>query len=256
MGYDVECITDEDPCITSKEDLKKAFPEAQDTFLNDLEKFLNKHGEDFGLNSKVKMEHFLSQAAHESTNYLGKPFSALEENLNYRWKKLGTEENFVKYFNPIINPTANPLKANPLDFKKSENSEYVDPVKFANYVYNRIELGNTSLGDGYKYRGRGIFQLTGKENYEKFNSFYNNKFNMSLDLINNPELISNDIELAVVSALWYYQNSVTKALIINESTDVEKVTKLINGGKRGLKHRKELFEKVKSFKNISWKISI
>jgi putative chitinase len=195
------------------------------------------------------MEHFLAQAAHESTNYLGKPFSALEENLNYRWENLGTAKNFENFFNPISNPTADPKKANPNDFKKSENSIYVDPVKLANYVYARKDFGNTEPGDGYKYRGRGIFQLTGKSNYGQFNNFYVNKFDENADFLNNPELISNDLELAVISALWYYENRVTKRITVDENTEVEKVTLLVNGGDNGLPHRKELFDKVKLFIN-------
>lgn len=70
---------EDDPCKTSKEDLKNAFPDAPDSFLGELEKFVNKHSKDFGIDSKEKMNHFLAQAAHESTNYLGKTFSALEE---------------------------------------------------------------------------------------------------------------------------------------------------------------------------------
>ncbi|AFL84191.1 putative chitinase [Belliella baltica DSM 15883] len=240
---------EDDPCKTSKEDLKNAFPDAPDSFLGELEKFVNKHSKDFGIDSKEKMNHFLAQAAHESTNYLGKTFSALEENLNYRWEKLGTKDNFETYFNPISNPTANSLKANPNDFKRSENSDFVDPVKLANYVYARKQLGNTSQGDGYKYRGRGIFQITGKYNYEQFNKFYNEKFNANIDLIKNPEMVSNNIELAVISALWYFENKVLKKIDINEFTNIKKVTQLVNGGENGLPHRRELFNKVKDIIN-------
>jgi putative chitinase len=210
--------------------------------------FINKHANDFGIDTKEKINHFLAQAAHESTNYLGNSFSALEENLNYRLGTLGTN-NFGAYFNPISNPTSDPLKANPNDFKRSESSIYADPEKLANYVYARKQLGNTSPGDGYKYRGRGIFQLTGKYNYEQFNNFYNEKFNANIDLIKNPEMVSNNIELAVISALWYFENKVLKEIDVNKDTNIKKVTQLVNGGENGLPHRRELFNNVNQFIN-------
>jgi putative chitinase len=239
---------EEDPCKTSKKDLKNAFPDAPDSFLGELEMFINKHANDFGIDTKEKMNHFLAQAAHESTNYLGNSFSALEENLNYRLGTLGTN-NFGAYFNPISNPTSDPLKANPNDFKRSESSIYADPEKLANYVYARKQLGNTSPGDGYKYRGRGIFQLTGKYNYEQFNNFYNEKFNANIDLIKNPEMVSNNIELAVISALWYFENKVLKEIDVNKDTNIKKVTQLVNGGENGLPHRREVFNNVNQFIN-------
>jgi putative chitinase len=245
-GLELEC--EEDPCKTSKEDLKNAFPDAPDSFLGELEKFINKHSKDFNMDSKEKMNHFLSQAAHESTNYLGNSFSALEENLNYRWEKLGTDD-FKKYFNPIAKPTEDPTKANPNDFKRSNTSDFVDPEKLANYIYDRKSLGNTEYGDGYKYRGRGIFQLTGKHNYKEFNDFYKEKFGSDIDLISEPHLLSTNTELAVISALWYFENRVSKKINIDKNTVVEKVTLLVNGGKVGLPHRKELFEKAKTFIN-------
>jgi len=207
-----EAEEEKDDCNTSQEDLKKAFPNAPDSFLKELEEFINKYGKDFGIDSPAKMHHLLSQAAHESTNYKGEPFAALEENLNYRWKKLGTVDNWEKYFNPISNPTADPLKANPNDYKKSSTSDFVDPEKFANYVYNRAVLGNTNYGDGYKYRGRGVIQLTGKANYDEFNKFYKKNYNSNIDLLINPELVSTNAEIATISALWFFQNKVLNSV--------------------------------------------
>jgi putative chitinase len=161
----------------------------------------------------------------------------------------GNPDDFKKYFNPIAKPTEDPTKANPNDFKRSESSIYADPEKLANYVYARKQLGNTSPGDGYKYRGRGIFQLTGKYNYEQFNNFYNEKFNANIDLIKNPEMVSNNIELAVISALWYFENKVLKEIDVNKDTNIKKVTQLVNGGENGLPHRRELFNNVNQFIN-------
>lgn len=236
-----------DDCITSQEDLKKAFPNAPDPFLKELEEYINKHGKDFGIDSKEKMQHLLSQAAHESKNYKGDLFAAFEENLNYRWKKLGTPKNFENWFNTIENPTADPTKANPYDFKRSSTSDYVDSEKLANYVYNRSYLGNINPGDGYKYRGRGIFQLTGKDNYSKFNNFYRQNYNSNFDLVKNPELVSSNTEIAVISALWYFKNRVLKNVNIDVKTTVETVTEEVNGGQNGIKDRKFQFSKALEF---------
>ena len=106
-------------------------------------------------------------------------------------------------------------------------------------------MGNTAEGDGYKYRGRGIFQLTGKENYQKFTTYYKKKYDSTKNFEVNPELLATDREIAVVSALCFYKQKVTDVLdSINSKTDVNKVSKLVNGGKNGKEERKALFEKL------------
>jgi putative chitinase len=75
------------------------------------------------------------------------------------------------------------------------------------------------------------------------------KFGSDIDLISEPHLLSTNTELAVISALWYFENRVSKKINIDKNTVVEKVTLLVNGGKVGLPHRKELFEKAKTFIN-------
>ena len=105
-------------------------------------------------------------------------------------------------------------------------------------------MGNSNFGDGYKFRGRGIFQLTGKYNYQKFTTFYQSKYDSNIDFTTNPDLVATNIEIAVISALWFYENNVNSDSITSD-TSVNEVTKKINGGKKGLKHRKSLFNKTK-----------
>ncbi|MDX5478834.1 MAG: hypothetical protein LPJ98_10295, partial [Cyclobacteriaceae bacterium] len=147
----------------------------------------------------------------------------------------------------ITNPTADPLKANPHDFKRSSTSDFVDPEKFANYVYNRKSLGNANYGDGYRFRGRGIFQLTGKGNYTEFNQFYKQNYNTNIDILNNPDLLSTNTEIATLSALWFFQKKVLNTVIVDHQTDVEVVTYKINGGNNGIEHRKSLLTKTLEF---------
>ncbi|WP_462253635.1 glycoside hydrolase family 19 protein [Ekhidna sp.] len=246
-----KCVRED--CKTSKEDLKKAFPNASDATLKSLAEKLNKYAKDFGINTKEELQHFLAQAGHESTSVVsGKEFGAFEENLNYRWKKLGKKDYWDKYFNPVSDPTADAKKEDPRDYKRSTNSVFVNSKKFANYVYkdsNRDKnaaLGNVNSGDGYKYRGRGIIQLTGRENYRSFNKFYKSKYDSKADLLSKPEQIATNMDIAVISALWYFENRVMKSIEFDKNTDIAKVTVLINGGTKGIDHREELFKQTKN----------
>jgi putative chitinase len=226
----------DDDCNTSKEDLKKVFPSTSDSRLQEIADAINKYGQDFGIDTKEKLQHFLAQAGHESAN-----FTVLEENLNYRWEKLGTDY-WEKYFNPINDPTKDPSKANPNDYKRNSSSAYVNIQKFADLVYGG-RMGNNMTGDGYKYRGRGVIQLTGKHNYRNFNTYYQQNYNSNYDLINSPDLINSNIEIAVISALWYFKFNVMNTINISSTTSVARVTRKINSRLWGQKHRQELFAK-------------
>jgi len=224
------CVT---PCDTSKDDLKKLFPNANDIVLQDIANAINKYGKDFGIDTKEKLQHFLAQAGHESAK-----FTVFTENLNYRWEKLDLV--WGKYFNSLSNPNLDPNKANPNDYKRSSTSAYVNVEKFANYVYGN-RMGNNAYGDGYKYRGRGIFQLTGKNNYTAFNNFYRNNYDSSVDIINNPDLLTSNKEMMVISALWFYKNNVLNRIKVNENTSVKSVSVKVNGGTNGLNDRIQIF---------------
>jgi putative chitinase len=233
-----------DDCETTETDLKNIFSTTTNNKITEIKEAIDKFGQDFGLDTKEKLQHFLSQAGHESAK-----FNKLEENLNYRWKKLGTSY-WSKYFNPVSNPTADPNKENPNDYKKSETSDFVDNEKFANYVYNdenrTSSLGNTSNGDGYKFRGRGVIQLTGKSNYQDFTNFYQTNYYSNKDFIKNPELLASDMEIAMISAMWFFKNNVLDKLDIDSKTTVKEVTKKVNGGTNGLDDRKEIHSEAKN----------
>ncbi|MEE9406688.1 MAG: glycoside hydrolase family 19 protein [Polaribacter sp.] len=232
---DGNCV---DKCETTKEDLKKVFTTTTDAKLKEIADAINKYGKDFEIDTKDKLRHFLSQAGHES----GK-FKTFEENLNYRWKKLGIND-FKKYFNPHTDGKKDTLKANPNDYKRNSTSVYVNKEKMGNLVYGG-RMGNDKSGDGYKYRGRGIIQLTGENNYQSFTNFYQNKYDASKDFIANPDLVKTDMKIATISALWFFKNNVIDKITINDKTIVKTVTKKVNGGTNGLTDRKELHKKVK-----------
>lgn len=163
----------------------------------------------YGLN-RDGLAMIIAQCHHESQG-----FTKTQENLNYSEDRL--LQVFPKYFN-----------------KENANDYARKPEAIANKVYgNRMGNGDEDSGDGYKYRGRGYLQLTGKDNYRLCGT------EMDIDLINSPDLLGN-AQYAMESALWFFKRN---SLINN--LDIEKVTKRINGGLNGLAEREKLFNEYK-----------
>lgn len=97
--------------------------------------------------------------------------------------------------------------------------------------------GNVESSEGYKYRGRGLIQLTGKSNYQDFQDFYNETYTSNtIDIITNPNLISDNVEMAIFSAMWYFKNSVINKTLLNVDLNepVREITIKVNGGMNGL----------------------
>jgi putative chitinase len=169
--------------------------------------------EHFGM-TDIQAVHFFAQVAHETGE-----FKLFEENLNYSHS--GLLKIFGKYFN----------EEKALEYKRQ-------PEKIANLVYaNRMGNGDEASGDGWKFRGRGAIQLTGKDNYEAFSKY-----------MSNPEILEcpEDVEdrHAFHSAIFFFKNSLIFTLCtdLTEET-VKRVTRRINGGYNGLEHRLELTNK-------------
>lgn len=161
----------------------------------------------------LRIAHFMAQIEHES--HL-KPIS---ENLNY--SKEGLLKIFSKYFN---------LETASVYARK--------PEKIANKVYaNRMGNGNELSGDGWKYRGRGFIQLTGKDNYKNLSK------DTGIDFLNKPDLLLEEAN-ALIAALWFWKKN-----NINKQADLDNiinVTKIINGGTNGIEDRKKLLLKYKN----------
>ena len=163
-----------------------------------------------GMRDKNELAMFLAQLSHESSN-----FTRLEENLNYRATTL------VKVFPKYVKSLA---QANDL---VSQGKEAI-----ANCIYGG-RMGNSPT-EGYKYRGRGFIQLTGKDNYVKYANIINQ------DIINNPDLcLLPNVASIVAIAYWNHTNGLAKA---GRDGDVRTATKLINGGYNGLDDRTNLFK--------------
>ena len=163
--------------------------------------------------------HFFGQCAHESGG-----FKVFSENLNYSDK--GLNGIFKKYF-PTIASTAGYARK---------------PEKIANKVYaNRMGNGPEASGDGWKYRGRGPIQLTGKDNYTAFAADVKRP-----DALKNPDLVVG--ELAFESALWFFRKNGLLAVADKGVTDavITQITKRVNGGTHGLDDR---LKKTKQYAN-------
>ncbi len=118
-------------------------------------------------------------------------------------------------------------------------------MALANYGYQKImNNGDEASGDGFKFRGGGIFQLSGRKNYTNFKTWYN-KYDPDKDFVGNPSLLKNNDTVAIVSAMWFYKTEVLDRITVDSTTTVKKVTKKVNGGKIGLDDRKALFTKAK-----------
>lgn len=187
------------------------FFEDTDDFV--LEKFvdpINKVIEDFEIDTPKRISMFLAQVGHESGG-----LTKLHENLNYKAARL--VQIFPKYFKDV----------DPNDYGGK-------PEAIANRVYaNRMGNGSEDSGDGYRFRGRGAIQLTGKSNYTACGN------DLEVDLIGNPDWLETP-EGAIMSAAWFWDQHDLNDYADN--ADVTMVTKKINGGTIGLEERKELFE--------------
>jgi putative chitinase len=167
----------------------------------------------------IRAAHFFAQTAHETGEY--KLFS---ENLNYSAQ--GLQGTFGKYFPGNL-----------------EESYARQPEKIANRVYaDRMGNGNEASGDGWRFRGRGALQLTGKSNYEAFSKYLNKP-----EIMINPDLVAT--EYAFESAMFFFDKNKLWTICdqgIND-TAITALTRRINGGTLGLDHRKALTLKYYKF---------
>jgi putative chitinase len=168
----------------------------------------------FELNTPLRLAHFLAQAGHESGG-----FKAVNENLNYGAK--GLLGIFKKYF---------PTEAKAKLYERK-------PEKIANLVYGgRMGNGPEASGEGFKFRGRGYIQLTGKDNYKAFDLI------VPENLLESPDLVATKYPL--LSAAWFFHKNGLHKIADKGATDavVTEVTKRVNGGTIGLADRIKHFK--------------
>ena len=185
--------------------------------------------EEFEINTPQRVAAFLAQTSHESGGY-----TMLSENLNYkaatlaacwpnRFAVLGADKKPVKENGKLV-PTA------------VANSIAGKPELIANLVYSsRMGNGPAESGEGWKFRGRGLKQLTGKDNYARCGAA------LGLDLISNPDLLLEPMA-AARSAGWFWKANNLSTFA--DKGDLEGMTKRINGGLIGYAERKAKYDKV------------
>ena len=182
---------------------------------SDADKYLsnlNQLMKEYQIDTELRVAHFLAQVLHESVH-----MKAVQENLNYSEQAL--LRVFGKYFN-----------------SSQAKAHARKPKKIASRVYGgRMGNGDESSGDGWRYRGRGLIQLTGKSNYRKFSEW------IGIDVVAQPDLVATDY--AVHSAVYYWTSNNLNPYA--DQDDVKKITRAINGGLNGLADRNAILDQAK-----------
>jgi len=195
----------------TKEHLAEIISDDADNWYDALCELLPK----YGITTERRVAHFLSQCAHESAG-----FKRLEENLNYSAKALRAV--FGRYF-------GEPPKADADEYARN-------PEMIANRVYNdkyrKYKMDNTEEGDGWRFRGRGLKQLTGRYNYTQFGKSVGMTAEEATEYVATPAG-------AIESACWFWDTSNLND--IADTDNVVKMTKKINGGNIGLEDRQRRY---------------
>lgn len=221
------CPTDSTFSLT-KTVLKNMYSGMHSSRADSIAKYINQYGKDYGINTRLRLAHFLAQIITETSG-----FYTLTEDWSYKSK-----DRLLEIFK---------------DRKKINDSNYhyylqcqcLFNMYYAGDGKNHTN-GDSTTGDGFKYRGRGAIQLTHRDSYYYFTKYYQNKYNdTSVDFEANPDLVVTNWKYFVLSALWEFgvdkSRTGTKyhALKDSDADNVKKVTKVINGGYNALKERTE-----------------
>ena len=192
------------------EHFRKLNPRCENSieFVKALNEFFPEHK----INTRVRISAFLAQTSHECAGY-----TRFTENLNYSADAL--ERVFPKYFSRA---------------GVSSAGYHRQPERIANRVYaNRMRNGDEGSGDGWKYRGRGIIQITGRANYESFTR------DTGFDIVGDPDRVIKDVRMMVCVCCWYWSKyNLNK---YSDQADIRHQTRVINGGYNGLQHRLDLY---------------
>ncbi|RDE78307.1 glycoside hydrolase family 19 protein [Haemophilus parainfluenzae] len=197
----------------SQTTFNKIFPNA----IAGIYKAISDNIEKAGCITKAQQAMFIAQCGHETRG-----FTRFCESMNY--SVAGLRETFRKYFT-----LAQAQKYGYVKNKAGAVIQKADQVSIANIAYaNRMGNGNQATGDGWKYRGRGLPHLTGKDNYLRFQKWLGKSI--------MPEEVSTDLDLIVKSGVWFWLDK-----DLANCTSVEKATLRVNGGTNGLEERCKLY---------------
>jgi putative chitinase len=190
--------------ILTLQQLRQLVPSAP--HIDDWHEALDQLLDDYGINTPQRVAHFIAQCAHESGN-----FRFIRENLNYSAK--GLMGTFKKYF---------PTEALATQYQRQ-------PERIANRVYaSRMGNGDEASGDGWRYCGRGLIQLTGKDNYTFFAG------SLGIPVEEAAEYLATFEGAAQSACFFWEQNNLNR---FADANDVKGLTRAINGGQIGLEDR-------------------
>lgn len=184
---------------------------------NTYEPFLEEVFKKYSINTKLRKAHFLAQLKHESGN-----FTIVQESFNYK-----TVDRLFKVFTKYFDTNKNKrMDLTELQILKTYLGK---PEKLASYVYaNRMGNGNFQSGDGWKYRGKGLIQLTGKDTQTSYAQ------SVSINISKDPDFLTQP-HYAIDSAGWFWDKNNLNALA--DEDEFTKITVKINGGKNGIDER-------------------
>lgn len=211
----VDAVILEEPTLLTASVLKKAMPDCREPerWAEPLAIGMSR----YGLESDHDMALFLAQVGHESAG-----FRMLEESLNY------SVEALEKLFG------AHRIHPREIQLLGRKPGQKANEPALANTLYGGAwgaeNLGNVEPGDGWRYRGRGVIQLTGRANYEACAA------DTGLDIVHHPDLLATDAAAGVESALWFWSRYVP-------GRDIKSTTRQVNGGYHGLDDRVERFRR-------------
>jgi predicted chitinase len=207
---------------------------------------LNACARAYEVNTRFRIAHFLSQIGHESS------FRNSSENGSYSATRMrqvfGCKGGLANYNaaadNCTLGADGKPQQLRPKLWTRE--AEYTrNPQQLLSYVYAlRLGNGDEASGDGYRYRGRGLLQLTGKDNYNAFTRCHNRKNpHDPQDFVGNPDLLVSNLNYAIESAFYFWDANEVNA--VADGDGVEAVTRRVNGGLNGLDDRRARFERIK-----------
>ncbi|UNE63763.1 glycoside hydrolase family 19 protein [Xanthomonas oryzae] len=232
--------------LITLEMLRAANPTGDESYHELIIPMLNEYAPVYGINTPLRIAHFLAQTGHESG------FKIREENGNYsalRMRQIfgckGGQKNYVT--------ATDSCKIGKLRDKLwTDESAYANNAKnLLSYVYaNRMGNGDEASQDGYTYRGRGLIQLTGKAMYRNYMNYHNNALPADQkDFISSPDLISSELRYGVESAFWYCNANNFSAAA--DADDLTKTTIIVNGGENGMPDRRKRLDSLKSIMGIN-----
>jgi len=217
-----------------------------DSYYEAIAGALDDYARRYAVDTPLRLAHFLAQIGHESS------FRATEENGHYSVPRMreifGCRGGLAQYDRAAddcrIGADGQPARLRPKLWLEPD-SYAGNPARLLAYVYaNRLGNGDEASGDGYRYRGRGLVQLTGKANYAAFTEAHNARDSQDVvDFVAEPDLLLSELKYAIESAFHYWESRKVNALA--DLDDLEGVTRAVNGGLNGLQDRGARLERIK-----------